>query len=141
MTRSFIEALYKKRQLVSTSFPDSESVHDFSKHLFSVLFGSQPARFSSIAEFEKEFRSLQSQLTTLVYYVSHDSTWSQQVMEEYFESIPTIYEELLKDAIAIADHDPAAVSVDEVIAAYPGFHAIALYRIAHELYLSWYNYL
>ena len=135
MTKSFIETLYNKRQLLSASFPDSESVHDFSKHLFAVLFESQPTRFNSITEFEKEFKSLQSQLTTLVYYVTHDPTWSQQVMEEYFEAIPSIYEELLKDATAIADHDPAAVSVDEVIAAYPGFYAIALYRISHELYL------
>jgi serine O-acetyltransferase len=41
---------------------------------------------------------------------------------------------LLLDARAIHGGDPASESVDEVILAYPGFLAIAVYRIAHELY-------
>ncbi len=41
---------------------------------------------------------------------------------------------LLLDAQAIYDGDPSAESVDEVILAYPGFLAIATYRIAHELH-------
>jgi serine O-acetyltransferase len=41
---------------------------------------------------------------------------------------------LLLDARAIYEGDPAARSVDEVILAYPGFVAIATYRIAHELH-------
>ena len=38
------------------------------------------------------------------------------------------------DAKAICKGDPAAKSVDEVILAYPGFSAISIYRLAHELY-------
>ena len=38
------------------------------------------------------------------------------------------------DAEAILKGDPAAESVDEVVSAYPGFAAIAIYRIAHEFY-------
>ena len=38
------------------------------------------------------------------------------------------------DAEAIYQGDPAAESVDEVISAYPGFYAIAIFRIAHEFY-------
>jgi serine O-acetyltransferase len=45
-----------------------------------------------------------------------------------------IRDALLLDAAAIYEGDPAAESVDEVILAYPGFLAIAIYRIAHELY-------
>lgn len=33
----------------------------------------------------------------------------------------------------IYEKDPAATSVHEVIVSYPGFYAIAVYRIAHEL--------
>jgi serine O-acetyltransferase len=38
------------------------------------------------------------------------------------------------NATAIYEGDPAADSIDEVIVAYPGFLAIAIYRIAHELH-------
>ena len=36
------------------------------------------------------------------------------------------------DAEATCDGDPAATSVDEVILAYPGFYALACYRLAHQ---------
>ena len=48
--------------------------------------------------------------------------------------LPAIYDTLLADARATYEGDPAATSVDEVILAYPGFFAIACYRIAHEFY-------
>ncbi|HEY0780582.1 MAG TPA: hypothetical protein VGD56_21675, partial [Gemmatirosa sp.] len=48
--------------------------------------------------------------------------------------LPAVYDALLEDARATHDGDPAAASVDEVIAAYPGFYATACYRIAHILH-------
>ena len=55
-------------------------------------------------------------------------------VEELFRRLGPIREALLMDARAIYEGDPAARSVDEVIVAYPGFVAIAVYRIAHELH-------
>lgn len=55
------------------------------------------------------------------------------VIDRFFAELPAIREALLLDAKAIYDGDPAAKSVDEVILAYPGFFAIAVYRLAHEL--------
>ena len=45
-----------------------------------------------------------------------------------------IYEKLGQDIDAMYEGDPAAKSRDEVIRTYPGFYAIAAYRIAHELH-------
>ncbi|WP_128544416.1 serine O-acetyltransferase [Larkinella soli] len=53
--------------------------------------------------------------------------------ERFFDLLPATYEEMLLDAHAIAAFDPAAVGVEEVIAIYPGFYAIAVYRVAHVL--------
>jgi len=136
MTKPFFEVLLQRSQLASSEFPDTESVHDFTKHLFNVLFASASSRLTGVSEIEKEFKTLKSQLNTLVYNVTRDPLKSQELMETYFDSIPGIYHELLKDARGIAEQDPAAVSIDEVIAAYPGFYAIALYRFAHQLYLQ-----
>jgi serine O-acetyltransferase len=49
------------------------------------------------------------------------------------EGLPAIRQELLMDAEATYDADPAATSVDEVILAYPGFYALACYRLARHL--------
>jgi serine O-acetyltransferase len=56
------------------------------------------------------------------------------VKEQFYSRLGVIREALLLDANAIYEGDPAADSVDEVILAYPGFLAIAGYRIAHELH-------
>jgi len=48
--------------------------------------------------------------------------------------LPGLYRRLLLDAEAIVAGDPAAESLDEVVAAYPGFLAIAIHRVAHELH-------
>jgi serine O-acetyltransferase len=61
-------------------------------------------------------------------------TGDRSVVEHLFARLGTIRAALLGDAQAIHDGDPAASSVDEVIVAYPGFLAIATYRIAHELH-------
>lgn len=49
-------------------------------------------------------------------------------------SIPNLRKQLKTDANAIFQGDPAAKSESMVILAYPGFQAIAIYRIAHLLY-------
>ncbi|KAF0151362.1 MAG: serine acetyltransferase plasmid [Ignavibacteria bacterium] len=53
----------------------------------------------------------------------------------FIKKIPEIHSMLWKDAEAIHSGDPASESIDEVILAYPGFMAIVIYRISHELYL------
>jgi len=44
------------------------------------------------------------------------------------------FKDLFQDARSIAERDPAAKSVIEVILLYPGFHAIFFHRIAHWFY-------
>jgi serine O-acetyltransferase len=55
-----------------------------------------------------------------------------EIAGRFFRSLPEIHRQLMIDATALERGDPAAESVDEVILAYPGFLAIAVYRIAHR---------
>ena len=61
---------------------------------------------------------------------------ADRVVPAFAEVLPDVHARLVLDAEAITAGDPAAESTDEVIAAYPGFLAIATYRLAHELYLQ-----
>jgi serine O-acetyltransferase len=56
------------------------------------------------------------------------------VADAFRAGLPVIYDSLLLDAEAHFQGDPAAKSIDEVILAYPGFRAVALYRIANRLH-------
>lgn len=133
-SKTFIKQLYDRHRQTLSTFPDKESSDDFIEELFSFLFlpGSGPNH--PLNEVEKEFDSLKSYLSTLVYDVTHDGDESQRVTELFFKVLPDIYNALLKDAASIAKHDPAATSAEEVVVAYPGFYAIAVYRLSHELY-------
>lgn len=55
--------------------------------------------------------------------------------DRFLERLPELRELLAEDAQAALEGDPAAGSLDEVVLAYPGFLAIAVHRIAHELHL------
>jgi serine O-acetyltransferase len=52
----------------------------------------------------------------------------------FLGAIPAVREKLTGDVEAAYEGDPAARSFDEIIVSYPGLLAIAVYRIAHELY-------
>lgn len=52
---------------------------------------------------------------------------------KFIDVLPDIKEKLIQDAYAIYAGDPAARSYEEVIICYPGFFAIAAYRISNYL--------
>jgi serine O-acetyltransferase len=55
---------------------------------------------------------------------------------EFLGSLPRVRELLRTDTEAAYNGDPAAFSQDEVIVSYPFVEAIAVQRLAHELYLA-----
>lgn len=57
-----------------------------------------------------------------------------EVCDRFFERLPDIQRMLQKDITAGFNGDPAAQSKEEIIFCYPGFYAISVYRMAHELY-------
>lgn len=52
----------------------------------------------------------------------------------FLARLPAIRDKLVLDVQAAYDGDPAAQSLDEVILAYPGFLAVTVHRVAHELH-------
>ena len=54
--------------------------------------------------------------------------------DAFLAALPTIKALLLKDIEALYLGDPAAKCREEILLCYPGFYAISIYRMAHELY-------
>lgn len=67
-------------------------------------------------------------------YCRKEVAAAEGICREFIASLPRIQELLLKDVQAGFDGDPAAKSKEGVIFSYPGFYAIYVYRLAHELY-------
>mgnify|MGYP000980875975 FL=1 len=59
---------------------------------------------------------------------------ADKILESFIESLPSIRTRLYEDAECYVQSDPAAKSLEEVILTYPGFFALSIHRIAHEIH-------
>jgi serine O-acetyltransferase len=100
-------SLYIWERIVST-------YHNLSREITKSL--------KTIAEMEK---NTDDELTTI----------AVQRTLAFLLRLPHVRKKLTGDVGAAYDGDPAAKSFDEIILCYPGLAAIAVYRVAHELYM------
>ena len=56
------------------------------------------------------------------------------IWETFKSELPEIRRKLDLDAIAFESNDPASHCLAEIYMAYPGFHAISIYRLSHALH-------
>lgn len=61
---------------------------------------------------------------------------AEEAVNRLIESLPEIKSMLDQDMVAAYEGDPAAKSVMEIVMSYPGFMAIIIHRIAHNLQTS-----
>lgn len=77
---------------------------------------------------------IEAELTEMLAAVGLQNAPAEAIIDGFFDRLCAVGDCLIQDAQFIADGDPAASSVDEVILAYPGFFAICAHRVAHQLY-------
>ncbi len=100
-----------------------DTVEIFTKQLFYSLFDEQYENLNK-ASIKDKFYTIAKKLSI---------SEIQEIWEIYENMFQEIREKLDLDAIAFEQTDPACKSLEEVYLAYPGFHAIAIYRLSHEL--------
>ncbi|MDO4263555.1 MAG: serine O-acetyltransferase [Deinococcus sp.] len=117
-------------------YPPSEWVVGWAESLLYTLFPEQTGRcIEGAACLRAELIRLEATLArTLTPLGAELPREAQALAAEFMAGVPQLYALLLDDAHAMWEGDPAARSHYEVIRAYPGFYAVALYRIAHRLH-------
>jgi len=102
--------------------------------LLDTLFPQASERtYETSGEFRDALDGLATDLRSLLRSIESElSIDAAEVSTAFFDALPEIHHQIMADATAIERGDPAAESVDEVILAYPGFLAMAVYRIAHR---------
>ncbi|MBR2794349.1 MAG: serine acetyltransferase, partial [Solobacterium sp.] len=76
---------------------------------------------------------LKRELISVLCFSGQNLMKADELTDTFLEQLPEIMRLIDTDIQAIYDGDPAAKSRAEVIICYPGFYAISIYRIAHEL--------
>lgn len=111
----------------SQSIPKKEA-EALADCLVDSLFPIRAEKFCEDHQFESLYKKLQLLLKRL--NIRH----TDNVCISFFEALPRVHEALQQDAEALFRFDPAAESKEEVVLSYPGFYAVAVYRLAHELH-------
>ena len=134
LRKSFITTLYEESRTIKHHI-GKQRITTFIESLFEYLFLIDERSCRSKASIEVRYDELCCDFVNIVSdFVGEEH--SKEEIEGYYNSIlPDIYEQLKGDAIFYIDSDPAASSVREVQVTYPGFFAIMVYRIAHQLWL------
>ena len=118
------------------NLPPVESTQHFVDELIMFFFPLKGNRTVSLKSIQKELRRLRFRLSELLYPL-HDGAEEEvtQVVESFFNQLPDVYDKMLNDAQSFLNSDPSAKGIEEIIMSFPGFYAISVYRIAHELSL------
>jgi serine O-acetyltransferase len=133
----FYRKLYLSHQACPTC-PSPEEVSTFFKNLLGTLFAEfTQLTFPSEAAFEGHMGKLKQELLRILQFNPTASIGNaSDVTSDFFDALPKLHDDINEDITAMYEGDPAAKTRSEVIRTYPGFYAIAAYRIAHQLYKS-----
>jgi len=84
---------------------------------------------------EQVQNAIQQQATHAKTSVSDAPAKAHTIVHEFLATIPRLRAVLATDAQAAFEGDPAASGTEEIIFSYPGFFAISVFRLAHELHI------
>ncbi len=135
LIEEFSQRLYNQNQQFNKNIPSIISAHAFIDDLTYFLFPIRSNREYSLSQTKQRLNELRMDFQKLIIPLESRLHYSvDEITCRFFDSIPGIYENLLKDAQAFKDFDPASKSVEGIIVYYPGFYSIMVYRLSHELY-------
>lgn len=114
-----------------TKLPNSTLARDWTDELLDYFFPT----YQSALEEKKSDVLLREKLLALLIPLGQRLTGTpQSITDIFFGKLEKVYEQLMEDAVLFVAADPAVECIEEVIAAYPGFYAISIHRLAHVLY-------
>lgn len=129
-----MQQLLQRNKKHQFAFPDKEMLHLLIEELFQFLFIPIKEKSSSEELILEHLQIIRNKYSSVLFDIFQDEQVVREKTDKFFDAIPDIYNQLLLDAEAILQFDPAAESLEEILVAYPGFYAIAIYRLAHQLY-------
>jgi len=136
--------------LDGSNLPSRDAVVEITRDLLRLVFpgfyDKEPIHSNQVVAFTAELvasvaRRLQNEIHKSLEYRPCDGCdradlagTATRVTREFMAALPAVRAILQTDVVAAYEGDPAAISTEEVILAYPGIEAIAVQRMAHVLY-------
>lgn len=135
MDNSFLQKLYNSHKECPTCASPSEVAVFFDRLLGTLFAEYTQLDFASLDDFSEHVDKLRAELDRFIRGNPRKQKGNAgAVSAQFFDALPQIFDKLNGDVVAMYEGDPAAKSRSEVIQTYPGFYAIAAYRVAHQLH-------
>lgn len=126
LTELFVK-LDNQTKTAYRDLPAKLELQQFAEDLFNFLF---PIHCREERRAAIQYVDLSDRLQRMLTPLDMDES---VVTHDFFAALPELHDLLVDDAQATLAFDPAAASLEEVISTYPGFYAITIYRLAHQL--------
>jgi len=135
MNPEFYQYIFNKQKSIEM-VPANERIAAWALDLIALLYPERAEFFPASAEVvQDKFNKSKTELMILLEATRACNSWNhEEKAAQFFDGILDMYGIINTDIEAILEGDPASRSRFEVIRAYPGFYAIAFYRVAHALW-------
>ena len=129
---SFFKQIGQFRRNATGKVPSVKNSQLLLRSIISLLFPILSKKDK--IDLEADLNHIEIQMSCLLQSINYTDVQANELTQAFIDRFEAVYHILIKDAEAIYKGDPAAESIEEVIVSYPGFFAITIHRIAHELY-------
>ena len=114
-------------------------IHELQALLFPMAFRREYPDMADETLLSRALYRLRDQLAAAMRFQNLDEGAAREgadrICAAFAKRLPEIKRLLLLDVEALYEGDPAAGCREEVMITYPGFRAISIFRLAHELYV------
>lgn len=133
---SFVSKLFKAHQECSDC-PSPRVIQQFFEELLGLLFPEHTVeKIKDKSQIEYSLVQLKGNLSSILERNPHlHGGNGSELADRFFQNLEQVFDWINQDVDAMFDGDPAAKSRTEILRSYPGFYAIAAYRIAHALHV------
>ncbi|ACD84531.1 serine O-acetyltransferase EpsC [Candidatus Methylacidiphilum infernorum] len=108
----------------------------FPGYYFSLSLSQEKMASFCLEVLKRIYHSLIQELEKSLLFAPIEGKDAASIGQKFLSKLPDIRKILTTDLKATFEGDPASASIEEVLLAYPGIEAIAVYRLAHLLYLE-----
>ena len=131
---TFPQYLFRTSTQYSQHVPSHTVVYRFVDSLTDLLFPVRSDQPLSFAQIEERWEGLHRDFAAIICPLCAPEVACEILSEQFFARIAELHASLVEDAEMYRDSDPASGCVEEVILCYPGFYAVMVHRIAHEIH-------
>ena len=128
----FFESLQASQKNNWVRAIDSAEIAEWIDNLFKILFPEKALEIEKISMLWNQNKIDFNVILNKIGTGTSDKT-QEEITNSVYATIPNLYNSLQEDALALLNNDPAADCIQEIINSYPGFNAIAIYRVAHTI--------